>query len=75
MRRPVAVLAARAAILAVTLAAWEVAARPTGGADLIAQLRGPLPHLALHSATSLLDSIAGASRDHLCGLVHLLCDH
>jgi len=37
-------------------------------------LRGPLPDLALHGAASLLDSIAGASRDNVCGLVHLLCD-
>jgi hypothetical protein len=36
MSRRVAVLAARAVILAVTLVVWEVAARPSGGVDLIA---------------------------------------
>jgi hypothetical protein len=45
------------------------------GAELITQLRRPLSHLALHRATSLLNGITGSSRDHLCGLVHLICDH
>jgi NitT/TauT family transport system permease protein len=36
MRRRVAVLGVRAAILAVTLVIWEIAARPSGGVDLIA---------------------------------------